>query len=228
MNWAPAATFFRKPRNPDLEWIGKRILGRADEHVRALLEFEAAEEAAVVAHHLHGLQELSGIQVEYVGGVGMVPETLMVAGEAEDVVDSEGRCTQDIALDGDAIPVAGNHLENGFQPHLLDADAGSQAAHSHHSGLVVGHVDGVDIISDGFCLRIHHRAFRTPGWTAFRCDGEMTCTQNLFQPAWRYGTHVRETSLTTLRGPPSRLFDQSFGSVGCSNRSSWPSSLSRS
>jgi len=80
----------------------------------------------------------------------------VVAGEAEEIMDPEGGGPQDVALQGDAIPVPGGHLQDGLQTQELDADAADQRAHAAHRGLIVGDVDGVHIVLDHLGLLIDH------------------------------------------------------------------------
>ncbi len=84
--------------------------------------------------------------------LGTVSETLVVAGQAEDVVDIKGSRPQDITLKGDSVPVPGDHLQDRFQPHEFQSDAGGQATQTGHGGLVVGYIDGINMVFNHFSL----------------------------------------------------------------------------
>ena len=174
------------------------------------------------------MAKLGGVQVEDVGAVGVVAEVLVVAGEAEDVVDPEGGGPQDVALQGDAVAVPGHHLQDRLQAHELDADARGQAAHAAHRGLVVGDVDGVHVVLDQVGLVVDHRAVGAPGRTHLRGDGEVARGHHFLEFAGSSRAHMRKSSLTILRGPPSREVVQSLGSTGFSKRSNWPRVFRRS
>ena len=153
---------------------------------------------------------------------------LVVAGEAENVIDAEGGGPQDIALEGDAVPVPGHHLETRLQPHELEADAAGQATDPADRRLVVRDVDGIDVILDQVALVLDHGAIGAPGRTDLGSDRKVARGDHLLQFAGSSHTHIRKSSLTIVRGPPSREVLQSLGSTGFSKRSSWPRVFSRS
>ena len=98
--------------------------------------------------------------------VGVVAELLMVAGEAEHVIEPEGRCAEEIALQGDPVPVAADHLHDRVEAHLLEKDRGAYARHPDHARLVVRDVDAVHIPLQIGALLPHHLRVRAPGRAA--------------------------------------------------------------
>ena len=59
----------------------------------------------------HG-DELDGVDVEDVLGLGVVAELLVVARKAQHVADAQGVGAEDVALHGEAVAVAADHLDN--------------------------------------------------------------------------------------------------------------------
>ena len=119
MNWTPASAFLARRATRISTGSGKGVGRGSDEHLGPHLELLPAQELALVPHQLHRLDELDGVHVEDVRRLGWSPKLLVVAGEAEDVVDAEGGRAQDIALEGDAVPVPGGHLQDRLEPHEL-------------------------------------------------------------------------------------------------------------
>jgi len=162
----------------------------------------------------------------------MVTEALMVAGETQDVVDIERSCPEDVTLHANAIAIASDHLQHRFQPHLLDANTRRQAAQTDHGRLVVRDIDGVHDRAHDAGFLLDYFPIGAARGAAFRGHGEVARLKDLLEPARGVRSivvaHSCETSFTILRGPPSRLGDQSLGSTGCSKRSNWPSSSNRS
>jgi hypothetical protein len=93
----------------------------------------------------HGVQQGDGVQVEHGLCCGVIAQGGVVAGEAEDVVDAEHGGGEQIGLEGQTVPVAAGHLEDGVQTHVLEGFANAQRAHTHDGGLVVRYVDGCDV-----------------------------------------------------------------------------------
>jgi hypothetical protein len=98
-----------------------------------------------IPHSLDRLDQLDRIQVEDIFGRGMVPEFLMVSGQAENVPDPQGIGPENIALHGDAVPVPADHLHVGLQPHANQKGAHRDGRHAHDGRLVVGHIDGIHV-----------------------------------------------------------------------------------
>ena len=81
------------------------------------------------------------VEVEYRQCLRMIARLHAVAGEAQQVAHSHGRAAENIALDGDAVPVAAGDLH-----HRRIADAGQQRTHREARHVAVGAaaVGGVD------------------------------------------------------------------------------------
>ncbi|VBB44086.1 hypothetical protein TRIP_B330260 [uncultured Desulfatiglans sp.] len=201
-------------RDTDLEGVGERVRRGPHEHAGRTLDLVAAEELAFVAHPAHGLDELHRVDVEDVLARRAVPEGLVVARQAEHIEDVEGGGPQDVALEGDPVAVPHDHLQDGLEAHELDVDAGCQAAQPRDRCLVVGDVDGVDMILDHLGLPGDRLGIAPARGAAFGCDGEMPGCQDLFQLAGclqgSHSAHSLTSSLTTVLGPPARSVDQSL------------------
>ncbi len=104
----------------------------------------------------------------------MIAEYLMIPGQAEQVGDSEGSGAQYIALRGDSVAVAADHLHHRIEAFFEQYLAGCQAAHAHHTGLIIRHVAGIDVAFQDFRFFAHHfgsGATRRPGLGG---DGEIS------------------------------------------------------
>lgn len=73
----------------------------------------------------------------------MVTESRVVAGEAKHLVDPKRRGGEQLALQGEAIAVAADHLQHGGEPGLLELDAADEGGGPHHGRLDIGDVDGM-------------------------------------------------------------------------------------
>jgi hypothetical protein len=51
--------------------------------------------------------------------LGIVAEALMIAGQTEHIGDVKRSCAQNIALQGNAVAVPGDHLQDRLQAHEL-------------------------------------------------------------------------------------------------------------
>ena len=80
----------------------------------------------------------------------------MISGKAQQVGNPERGGAEDIALRGNAVAVAADHLHDGIDAFFAQNLAGSHAAHAHDAGLVVGYVAGIDIALQNFGLFAHH------------------------------------------------------------------------
>ena len=56
-------------------------------------------------------------------GVGVVAEALVIAGEADDVPDTQDGRAQDVGLHGEAVAVAAGHLHDRLEAVLLGLEA---------------------------------------------------------------------------------------------------------
>jgi hypothetical protein len=114
---------------------------------------------------------MGGVQIEDVLGLGMVPEGLMVAGEAQEVFDPQGGGPQHIALQADAVHVPGDHLHHRLHAHLQEEFAGCHGAEAHHRGLVVGDVYRVPVPLQKIGLVAEMLDVGPPRRAAFTGDG---------------------------------------------------------
>jgi hypothetical protein len=110
---------------------------------------------------------LHGINVKDILALGLVSEYLMISGQTEDIIDIKRRSPQDIALYGDPVSVPDNHLQNRFEPHQLEMDAGSEATEPRHGSLIVGYIDGIHIVFNHFGLFSNRFRVTPPGGTTF-------------------------------------------------------------
>ena len=67
----------------------------------------------------------------------------MVAAQAENISDAEGRCPEHIRLEGYPIAVSCHHLQHGIQALLSEDSTGRKAAEPYDTRLIVGNVDAV-------------------------------------------------------------------------------------
>ena len=95
------------------------------------------------------MEQRDGVQVENGLGLGMVAQLGVVAGEAEQVLNAQGGGAQQVRLQGDAVTVAAGHLEDGGEAGVLQDLAGGHGAQTHDGGLVIGHVDGGNLLQVG-------------------------------------------------------------------------------
>jgi len=91
------------------------------------------------------VDQTDGVHVKHRSGIRIISQLGRVAGEAEDVFESDGRCAQQVGLDAEDIAVAAGVMENRLNPGvLLNLDAQALRAHARAGAGRVGDVDGVD------------------------------------------------------------------------------------
>jgi len=93
-----------------------------------------------------GLNELHRIKIEYILGLRVITKALVIAGQAEHIVDAKRCGTQYISLQSDPISVSHYHLQDRLQSLQFQVDTGSQTAKSGNCSLIVGNIDGIDMI----------------------------------------------------------------------------------
>ena len=143
-------------------------------------DFIAAQEFAIVPHVPDRLQQLHGIKVENILAPGTVSEYLVVTGQAEDVVYIKGSGPENIALQGNSVPVAGDHLQYRLYSHEFQMDTGSQAAEAGNRGLVVRYINRIHIILEQLTLFFDDLGVAASRWAAFGGYSQMTGCQYLF------------------------------------------------
>ncbi len=111
--------------------------------VLAPMAFDADVEAVIQPPH--DVDQTDGVHVKDCGGVRIVAQLGRVAGEAEDVVQADGRSPQQVRLDAENVAVAAGVMQNRLDAGvLLNLDAEALRAHARRGARRVGHVDGVD------------------------------------------------------------------------------------
>ena len=133
----------------------------------------AALEFFPIPHITHHTDKLDGIHVKDPFCAGMVAELLVVTGQAQQILQTESTCTQDITLHADPVSVTACHLDYRFYPFGLSQESGSDARHTDHSCLAVCNVDSINItfeqagfISNDFWISTFGRA-QFPGYCEF-------------------------------------------------------------
>ena len=102
------------------------------------------------------VQQRNGVQVEDGLCAGVVTQSGVVTGQAEDVVNAKEGGAEQVGLQTHTVAVTAGQLIDGKQSGILQHLTGSQAAQTHNGGLIVCHVDGGDAaqISLGFLYQM--------------------------------------------------------------------------
>ena len=106
--------FLAEPEQVEFQRFQERIRHRPDQHRKLPVNLRPVGQHALFGHPGGQLDELGGINVENVGGFRTADQRLMIAGQAKHILDPQTGGSQQIGLEGDAVPVAGDHLENRF------------------------------------------------------------------------------------------------------------------
>ena len=106
--------FFAEPEQIEFQRLQERIRHRPDQHRKLPVNFCPVGQDAGFGHPGGQIDELGGIHVENVGGFRTADQRLMIAGQAKHILDPQAGGAQQIGLQGDAVPVAGDHLEDRF------------------------------------------------------------------------------------------------------------------
>ena len=114
---------------------------------------------------LHDVDQADGVHVKYRSRVRIVAQLGRIAGEAEDVVQADGRGSEQVRLDGEDVAVAAGVMQDRLDPGvLLNLDAEALRAHAGRGAGRVGHVDGVDAeLRQQACALDLLRAVDAPG-----------------------------------------------------------------
>jgi hypothetical protein len=165
----------------------RRIEGRvrdgANVHRRVARDGQSVHQAVVVAQPLDQLHEVDRIDVVDAHRRRVVPQLLVVAGQAEHVANSQRRCAEDVALQGQPIAVAQGQLQDRLGARLLEQHAPGQAGHPDHGDLVVGDVDRVTRILEEPALLEHDLGLATARRPCLGGNGELPACENAFQLA---------------------------------------------
>jgi hypothetical protein len=94
------------------------------------------------------LNELHGVEIEDILGLGIIAETLVITGQTENIVNSKRCSPENITLQGYPVTISYHHLEHRVDPLLLQVYTGRQAAQPGNRGLIVGDIDRIHMIPD--------------------------------------------------------------------------------
>ena len=138
--------------------------GRPDEHFG---------QRAAVDHLPEGLGELNGIEVVDAGGLWTGAQRLVVAGQAEDGVDAQGRRAVRVAFEGDAIAIPRHHGQNAGaafrRQHRCAGQcraAGRAGVIRHHHRVQVGGQQGGELLHRGGIAALWRQALGREGQPA--------------------------------------------------------------
>ena len=106
--------------------------------------------------------------------IDLVAKGMMIAGEADDILDAERGRAEQVALHGDTVPVAGNHLHDRLHSHLNNKGTRSDTGHAHDGRLVVRDVDRVDITAQEVHLALYYTHVIVLGRPQLGGDGKMS------------------------------------------------------
>ena len=137
----------------------------------------AIHEEALVPQRLDHLHEMDGVDVVDAHGGGLIAHARVVARQAKDVAYAEGRRSEQVALQGQAVAVADHHLQHRLDSRLLEQNASGKARHPHHGDLVVGDVHGVAGVLEEFAFLDHDLRRAPPGRSGFGGDGELAAIE---------------------------------------------------
>jgi hypothetical protein len=98
----------------------------------------------------------------------------MVAGETENVPNTERGSTQDIRLERDTVTVTGDHLEHRIKTCFTKDHTGSKAGETDNTGLIIGHIDTVDKAFQQLTFLLNSLGISTFRGTTFGGNREMT------------------------------------------------------
>ena len=113
----------------------------------------------------------------------MVAKRLMVTRQAQDVTDAVDIGTHQVALHGQPVAIPAGHLDNRLKPMLGHINAGRDAAETHNTGLIVGHIGGINHALQKIDLAVDDAGIHVFGWTQFAGDGKVSCSQDFFKIA---------------------------------------------
>ena len=108
------------------------------------------------ARSLIGLEQLDRVDVEHVLGRAERPERLVRAAGAQQVADAQGLGPQGIGDQGDAVAVAGDHVQDRLDALGGHQRGGGQGRHRHPVAIVAD-AQGVDLAGQA-AGQLPHRA----------------------------------------------------------------------
>jgi hypothetical protein len=178
--------FFLQVQRPDIDGLRERIGRSADEQWRAAADDRfSALKATLVAHLLQHADQLRGIDVMHVLGARVIAMRLVIAGQAQHVLDAVRSRTEDVALDGQTVAIAASDLDYRLHTLVQHDEACADAAHAHDGGLVIGDVGGIDVALQQGRLPAHLIRIETLGRTDLAGHDEMPGGERTLQVAAR-------------------------------------------
>src|SRR5208337_1813350 len=170
-----------KPGHAVFKRICKWVFDSSDKNRELSVDILAADEFALIAHSFQCVDELSRIQVVDPLGSRMVAEGLVIPRQAENISYAHRHCSQDIALQSDAVAVAHDHLQHRVNPHPFKQSASGETAHPDYGSLIVGNIDGVSEILELFALLQHSGSSCSLGRTHFGRNREPLTLQHFLK-----------------------------------------------
>ena len=171
----PGSDFFGQAVYTEFKGLGKWVGCRANKEFRRHIDILAIQESAFIPHGFDRVDQLHGVNVKDIFGLRMITESLMVAGKAEHIPDPMGIDPKNIALYGQAVAIATDHLKIGLQTLLQQDKGGGPAGHAHHCGLIIRNIHRVHTsfqVSGLFFEMFNIGALRR---SAFTGKSEMSC-----------------------------------------------------
>ena len=135
----------RQPACAVLDRCDVGILGGAEQDAWGERDPATALEAMLVAHAARDLQQRDGVEIEHGLGLRMIAGLHAVAGQAQHIADAHRGAAQDVALDGDAVPVATGNLHDGCVTDPRQQRADREARHVTVRAAAVRRIDRVDV-----------------------------------------------------------------------------------
>jgi hypothetical protein len=104
----------------------------------------------------------------------VIAKLLMVAGETEDIADTESYRAKHITLNSQSIPVSNDYLHYGVGALLLEKQTASETGQTHNSRLVIGYIDGIAAVTEQLTFPLYHFSAGALGGTGFSSDGKIS------------------------------------------------------
>ena len=195
----PGGDFLSQPYRSELEGIGKWV-GRAakEETGFTALDLFTALKPFSIPHLPNHAQELDGIHIKDTLGPRMVAKFLMVPGQAEQVLQPQGRGSQQVALHTDPVPVPAGHLDDRFHSFGLGDQAGTDTGHPDNGGLAVGDIDRVHVSFQDTGLFPDHFRITVFGRPQLTGDGKLPASEHPLQITPRFHRSSSTFSVQTV------------------------------
>jgi len=112
-------------------------------------------------------QELHEIQIVYLSCLRVVPESDVFTGDRHKVGYAQGRSSEYVCLQGQAVSVPATDLENGFKTLCIQKGTASQGACFHHCVGHFGNHKGIEAAFDLVGIFCEAREIIALGWVEF-------------------------------------------------------------